>query len=55
MIERVYAFPQVYGIGSFLRQCGGFLTMGEFAEPLGTDQASPPLGGTLEGMWSLAV
>ncbi len=41
MIERVYAASQVYGLGSFLRPYGGFLTMRQFMEPLGTDQAGP--------------
>ncbi len=41
MIERVYSCSQVYGLGSFLRPYGGFLTMRKFMEPLGTDQACP--------------
>ncbi len=41
MIERVFAASQVYGPGSFLRPYGGFLNMGKFMEPLGTDQAGP--------------
>ncbi len=41
MIERVYSASQVYGLGSFLRPYGGFLTMRQFMEPLGTDQAGP--------------
>jgi hypothetical protein len=41
VIERNYSASQVYGPGSFLRPYGGFLTMGQFMEPLGTDQASP--------------
>jgi len=45
VIERVYSASQVYGIGSFLRPYGGFLTMGQFMEPLGTDQASPLFSG----------
>jgi len=45
IIERVYSISQVYGIGSFLRPYGGFLTMGQFMEPLGTDQASPLFSG----------
>lgn len=45
MIERVYSCSQVYGLGSFLRPYGGFLTMQQFMEPLGTDQASPLFSG----------
>ena len=45
MIERVYAASQVYGPGSFLRPYGGFLNMGKFMEPLGTDQAGPAFFG----------
>ena len=41
MIERVYLASQIYGLGSFLRPYGGFLTMRHFMEPLGTDQAGP--------------
>ena len=45
VIRNIYACSQVYGIGSFLRPYGGYLTMGAFAEPLGTDQASPLFSG----------
>ena len=40
-VRDIYYASQVYGIGSFLRPYGGFEKMGQFAEPLGTDQAAP--------------
>ena len=44
-VRDIYYASQVYGIGSFLRPYGGFERMGQFAEPLGTDQAAPLLHG----------
>jgi hypothetical protein len=50
----VYYASQVFGSGAFLRPYGGFAggfeTMARWAEPLGTDQASPLLSG-LYGLW----
>jgi hypothetical protein len=45
IVEKIFSCSQIYGIGSFLRPYGGFKEMGRFAEPLGTDQASPLFSG----------
>ena len=44
-LRNVYYASQIYGPGSFLRPYGGFEVMGQFMEPLGTDQASPLFAG----------
>jgi hypothetical protein len=44
-VRKIFSCSQVYGIGNFLRPYGGFAKMGQFAEPLGTDQASPLFAG----------
>ena len=54
----VYYASQVFGIGSFLRPYGGFAdgfeVMSRWAEPLGTDQASPLLSAQY-AMWRHAA
>ena len=45
VLRNVYSASQVHGIGSFLRPYGGYKGMDRFAEPLGTDQASPMFAG----------
>ena len=45
VIRNIYACSQAHGIGSFFRPYGGYVKMGAFAEPLGTDQASPLFSG----------
>ena len=52
-VRDIYYASQVYGIGSFLRPYGGFEVMGQFAEPLGTDQAGPLFHG-LYAYWKYA-
>ena len=44
-IMKVYSCSQVHGKGTFLRPYGGFETMHQFMEPLGTDQSSPLFSG----------
>ena len=44
-LRNVYYASQAHGIGSFLRPYGGCTVMDQFAEPLGTDQASPMFTG----------
>ena len=41
VVRNVFSSSQVHGIGSFLRPYGGYVTMHDFLEPLGTDQAGP--------------
>lgn len=45
VIKNIFYCSQVYGTGCFLRPYGGYEKMGEFMEPLGTDQASPLFSG----------
>ena len=55
--KHIYFVSQVHGSGSFLRPyggfAGGFAGMNKWMEPLGTDQASPLLGGQY-ALWKYA-